>query len=159
MKLLGNVDAVVAPYYLVLRLWIDCFGDSETSLRLPSALAMAATAALVAVLGRRLFDTGVGLTAGLIFAGLPSVTRYGQEARPYAFAVGFATLATLLLLRAMERPTWRRWIWYGGGLILAGLVHIVTLTVRWLTPSSWHAPSGSAGTCGCCGGSPGPSSR
>jgi mannosyltransferase len=128
-KLLGNVDAVVAPYYLVLHFWIDAFGDSETSLRLPSALATAATAALVAVLGRRLFDTAVGLTAGLIVAGLPAVTRYGQEARPYAFAIGFATLATLLLLRAMERPTWGRWIWYGAGLILAGLVHIVTLTV------------------------------
>ncbi|MFI7544374.1 glycosyltransferase family 39 protein [Actinoplanes sp. NPDC049599] len=128
-KLLDNVDAVVAPYYLVLHFWIALFGDSETSLRLPSALAMGATAALVAVLGRRLFDTGVGLAAGLIFAGLPSVTRYGQEARPYAFAIGFVTLATLLLLRAMERPTWRRWLWYGAGLILAGLVHIVTLTV------------------------------
>jgi mannosyltransferase len=128
-KLLANVDAVVAPYYLVLHFWIDVFGDSETSLRMPSALAVAATAALVAVLGRRLFDTGVGLTAGLMFAGLPSVTRYGQEARPYAFAIGFATLATLLLLRAMERPTWRRWTWYGAGLVLAGLVHIVTLTV------------------------------
>ena len=128
-KLLGNVDAVVAPYYVVLHFWIDAFGDSEASLRLPSALATAATAALVAVLGRRLFDTGVGLAGGLIVAGLPAVTRYGQEARPYAFAIGFATLATLLLLRAMERPTWRRWIWYGAGLILAGLVHIVTLTV------------------------------
>lgn len=128
-KLLANVDAVVAPYYLVLHFWIAAFGDSETSLRLPSALAMAATAALVAALGRRLFDAGVGLTAGLIFAGLPAVTRYGQEARPYAFAIGFATLTTLLLLRALERPTWRRWIWYGVGLVLAGLVHIVTLTV------------------------------
>jgi mannosyltransferase len=129
MKLLANVDAVVAPYYVVLHFWIDAFGDSETSLRLPSALAMAGTAALVAVLGRRLFDTGSGLTAGLIVAALPAATRYGQEARPYAFAIGFATLATLLLLRAMERPAWRRWIWYGAGLVLAGLVHIVTLTV------------------------------
>jgi mannosyltransferase len=128
-KLLANVDAVVAPYYVVLHFWIDVFGDSATSLRMPSAIAMAVTAALVAVLGRRLFDPGVGLVAGLIVAGLPSATRYGQEARPYAFAIGFATLATLLLLRAMERPTWRRWIWYGVGLILAGLVHIVTLTV------------------------------
>ncbi|GAA3343244.1 hypothetical protein GCM10020358_81190 [Amorphoplanes nipponensis] len=128
-KLLANVDAVVAPYYLFLHFWIDLFGDSQTSLRVPSALATAATAALVAMLGRRLFDTGVGLTAGLIFAGLPAATRYGQEARPYAFAIGFATLATLLLLRALERPTWRRWILYGAGLVLAGLMHIVTLTV------------------------------
>lgn len=128
-RLLANVDAVVAPYYLVLHFWIEVFGDSEASLRMPSALAMAATAALVALLGRRLFDAGVGLAAGLIVAGLPAATRYGQEARPYAFAVGFAVLATLLLLRAMERPSWRRWFWYGVGLILAGLVHIVTLTV------------------------------
>nr|BFE69592.1 hypothetical protein GCM10020092_028930 [Actinoplanes digitatis] len=128
-KLLNNVDAVVAPYYLALHLWIDVFGDSEASLRMPSALAMAATAALTAALGRRLFDTGTGLAAGLIMAALPTATRYGQEARPYAFAIGFATLATLLLLRAIERPTWRRWYWYGAGVILAGLVHIVTLTV------------------------------
>lgn len=128
-KLLSNVDAVVAPYYLVLHFWIDVFGDSEASLRMPSALAMAATAALTAALGRRLFDTGTGLAAGLIMAALPATTRYGQEARPYAFAIGLAALATLLLLRAMERPSWRRWLWYGGGVILAGLVHIVTLTV------------------------------
>ncbi|MEU7908195.1 glycosyltransferase family 39 protein [Actinoplanes sp. NPDC049118] len=128
-KLLNNVDAVVAPYYLVLHVWIDVFGDTEASLRMPSALAMAATAALTASLGRRLFDTGTGLAAGLIMAALPTATRYGQEARPYAFAIGLATLATLLLLRAMERPTWRRWYWYSGGVILAGLVHIVTLTV------------------------------
>ncbi|MET8149615.1 glycosyltransferase family 39 protein [Actinoplanes sp. NPDC049668] len=128
-KLLNNVDAVVAPYYLVLHVWIDVFGDSEASLRMPSALAMAATAALTAALGRRLFDTGTGLSAGLIMAALPMATRYGQEARPYAFAIGFATLATLLLLRAIERPTWRRWYWYGAGVIVAGLVHIVTLTV------------------------------
>jgi mannosyltransferase len=128
-KLLSNVDAVVAPYYLVLHFWIDVFGDSEASLRMPSALAMAATAALTAALGRRLFDTGTGLAAGLIFAALPSATRYGQEARPYAFAIGFATLATLLLLRALERPSWRRWLCYGGGVIVAGLVHIVTLTI------------------------------
>ncbi|MEU4215918.1 glycosyltransferase family 39 protein [Actinoplanes sp. NPDC026623] len=128
-RLLSNVDAVVAPYYVVLHLWIDVFGDSEASLRMPSALAMAATAALTAALGRRLFDTGTGVAAGLVMAALPAATRYGQEARPYAFAIGFATLATLLLLRAMDRPSWRRWLWYGGGVILAGLVHIVTLCV------------------------------
>jgi mannosyltransferase len=96
---------------------------------MPSAIAMAAAAALTALIGRRLFDTGVGLTAGLMFAGLPSVTRYGQEARPYSFAIALVALSTLLLLRAVEDPRWRRWVLYGLCLIVAAMAHIVTLTV------------------------------
>ncbi|MFI7544360.1 glycosyltransferase family 39 protein [Actinoplanes sp. NPDC049599] len=128
-KLLADVDAVVAPYYLVMHAWTALAGDSETMLRLPSAVLMGVAAGLIAVIGRRLFDAGVGLTAGLIFAGLPSVSRYGQEARPYAFAIAAAVLAVLLLLRALERPTWRRWLLYGCCLTAAALLHIVTLTM------------------------------
>jgi mannosyltransferase len=128
-RLVGNVDAVVAPYYLFLRGWIALFGDSAASLRMPSAIAMAVAAALIALVGRRLFDAGVGLTAGLLFAGLPAVSRYGQEARPYSFAIALVVLATLLLLRAIEKPVWRRWLLYSVCLIVAALAHIVTLTV------------------------------
>jgi mannosyltransferase len=128
-RLIANVDAVVAPYYLVMHGWIALFGESAASLRLPSALAMAAAAVLIALVGRRLFDAGVGLTAGLLFAGLPAVCRYGQEARPYSFAIALAALATLMMLRAVERPTWRRWILYGLCLVVAALVHIVTLLI------------------------------
>ncbi|GAA2548112.1 hypothetical protein GCM10010435_16860 [Winogradskya consettensis] len=128
-RLLQHVDTVVAPYYLFMHGWIALFGDSELSLRLPSALFMAAAAALVALLGRRMFDTGAGVVAGLLFAGIPSVTRYGQEARPYAFAITFAVLSTLLMLRAVDRPSWLRWIGYGLVLVGAAMVHIVTLTI------------------------------
>jgi mannosyltransferase len=92
-------------------------------------VALGCTAGLIALIGRRLLDPSVGFTAGLLFAGIPMVSRYSQEARPYAFAIAGATLATLLLLRATEAPSWRRWGWYGGCLIFAGLMHIVTLTV------------------------------
>ena len=138
-RLIGNVDAVVAPYYLLMHGWVAVFGESAASLRMPSALAMALAAVLIALVGRRLFDPAVGLTAGLIFAGLPAVSRYSQEARPYSFAILLATLATLLLLRAIERPIWRRWFLYGLCLIGAALVHIVTLTI--LLPHAlymWH---------------------
>jgi len=129
VRLIGNVDAVVAPYYLLMHGWIGLFGESAASLRMPSALAMAAAAGLVALLGRRLFDVGAGLSAGLLFAGLPAVSRYGQEARPYSFAIALAALATLMLLQAARRPTWRRWILYGGCLFIASLLHIVTLSI------------------------------
>jgi mannosyltransferase len=127
--LLNNVDAVLTPYYVAMHGWIAVFGDSPASLRTPSGIAMALAAAVVALIGRRLFDPAVGLTAGLIFAALPAASRYGQEARPYAFAVAAASLATLLLLRAIDKPSWRRWMLYGACLSVAGMLHIVTLTV------------------------------
>ncbi|MFC7758014.1 hypothetical protein ACFQY4_08235 [Catellatospora bangladeshensis] len=54
--LLSKVDAVFAPFYVFTRAWVALFGDGLTSLRLPSALAMAAAAGLVGALGRRLFS-------------------------------------------------------------------------------------------------------
>src|SRR5205807_9226878 len=46
-RLSGHVDAVVAPYYALAKVWTAVAGTSPVALRLPSAFAMAATAALV----------------------------------------------------------------------------------------------------------------
>ena len=124
-----NVDAVLGLYYLGLHLWMAVFGDSAAAMRLPSALAMTGASAVVALTGKRLGGTRVGLISGLIFAVVPSVSRYAQEARPYAFATLFAALATLLLLRAMERPTWLRWGCYTLALAAAGASNLVALCV------------------------------
>jgi len=127
LELLGNIDAVDAPYYLVMHYWVRAFGVSEIALRLPSLFAMAAAAGLVAVLGKRLFGPEVGLLAGLLFAVHPVAARYGQEARGYAFAVLFAVLATLLLTNLVARPTWWRALLYGLCLAGAGLAHLVAM--------------------------------
>ncbi len=124
-----NVDAVLGLYYLGLHLWMAVFGDSAAALRLPSALAMTGAAAVVGLTGKRLGGTRAGLISGLIFAVVPSVSRYAQEARPYAFATLFAALATLLLLRAMERPTWLRWGCYSLAVAAAGASNLVALCV------------------------------
>ena len=154
--LLGNTDASTGFYYVVLHLWTTAFGDSLTLLRMPSALAMAGAAACVALTGRRLFGRWTGLVSGLLFALIPSVTRYGQETRSYAFVVCSVALATLLLVRAVgtgtrtgtgtgttggartgsevipggARPVIAkaRWVAYAASLVLIGLCHIVALT-------------------------------
>ncbi|MFG2643586.1 glycosyltransferase family 39 protein [Streptomyces sp. NPDC048370] len=147
-----RVDAVLGSYYLFLHGWMAVFGDSATALRMPSALAMAATAGCTALIGQRLFGRRAGLAAGLLFALAPVVTRYAHEARPYALVVLAATVATLLLLRALERPESRwRWIPYGLCVAAVGLLHLIALTVlaghlvavarraraeRWAVPSS-----------------------
>jgi mannosyltransferase len=124
-----NIDAVLGIYYFGLHLWMAVFGDSATALRIPSVIAMAAAAGVVALIGRRLGGGLAGLASGLVFALIPSVSRYAQEARPYAFAMFFAALATLMFLRAMERPHWSRWAIYAVVLAAVGAANLVALCV------------------------------
>jgi mannosyltransferase len=122
-----HTDATQLGYYLLLHFWIAAFGDSVVAMRMLSVLAMAGAAACVTLIGRRLVDERAGLLAGLIFALVPSVSRFAQETRFYALQVLAAMLATLLLLRALDRPAVRRWIGYGAGLALLGYVDLVAL--------------------------------
>ncbi|MEU7619771.1 glycosyltransferase family 39 protein [Micromonospora rifamycinica] len=127
VAVLRNVDASLGAYYLLLRGWVALAGSSDVALRTPSLLAMAAAAGLVAAIGLRIGGLRVGLVAGVLFAVLPTTSRYAQEARPYAFAVCAAALATLLLLRLLERPRFVRYLGYAAVVALLGLAHLVGL--------------------------------
>ena len=127
--MLHNIDAVLGIYYFGLHTWMAMFGDSPTAMRIPSVIAMTAAAPVVALIGRRLGGNLTGLTSGLVFALIPSVSRYAQEARPYAFAMFFAALATLMFLRAMERPSWARWSIYAVVLAATGAANLIAVTV------------------------------
>jgi mannosyltransferase len=121
-RMLGYQDAVHGAYYLLMWGWVRASGSGEVALRFPSAVAMAAAAAFITLIGRRLVSPGAGLAAGLVFAALPPVSRYGQEARSYAFAAALATVASFLLLRALAAGPGGRRGWLAGyGVALAGL--------------------------------------
>ncbi|KJK54906.1 hypothetical protein UK12_32030 [Saccharothrix sp. ST-888] len=127
--ILGNVDASNGAYYLLLHAWTEVFGDSVLSLRLPSALAMAAAAGFTALAALRWFGSRVAaVAAGLLLAALPNVSAYAQEARSYAFVTCAVAAATWCLLRALERPGPARWAWYGLCTALAGVLHLVSLS-------------------------------
>ncbi|TFB51246.1 glycosyltransferase family 39 protein [Cryobacterium tagatosivorans] len=104
-RMLGNVDAVHGGYYLFLHYWIELFGASELSVRLPSAIAVGAATAGTFVLARTLLGDRVALIAALIFAILPRVTYLGAEARSYALATAAAVWSTVLLVRALRPDT------------------------------------------------------
>nr|WP_192772089.1 glycosyltransferase family 39 protein [Plantactinospora soyae] len=129
LRLVGNIDAVNGAYYLVMHAWIAVFGDSVLALRLPSTLAMAGAAALTTLLGARLFGPRVGLLGGLLLAVLPSTSRYGQEARPYALVTLLAVLATLLLVRALHRPAPLRWLGYAAAVAGLGLANLFAVSL------------------------------
>lgn len=124
-----STDASSLLYYFFLHVWMSAFGSSLLALRVPSVLAMGAAAAFVALAARDLAGTRAGLTAGLVFAIIPAVSRYAQEIRFYALAMCFAALATWLLIRALDRPTWIRWAWYGAVMAVLGYLNLVAMAL------------------------------
>jgi Dolichyl-phosphate-mannose-protein mannosyltransferase len=102
-------------------------GTGEFAMRFPSAVAMAAAAAGVAAITRRLAGRRVGLYAGLVFAVLPTVSLQGQDARPYAAVTAAAVLASYLLVRAVGDPRPRWLAGYGLSLVLVGYLQMFGL--------------------------------
>jgi len=124
-----HTGATQLAYYLLLHAWITAFGDSADAMRALSVLAMAAAAACVTAIGRSLAGNRAGLCSGLVFALVPSVSRFAQEVRFYSLEVLAAMLATLLLLRALDRPSARRWVAYAACLAVLGYIDLVALCV------------------------------
>ena len=121
-------------YFLLLRPWLQIFGQSEFSLRYPSVLLGTLAIPLTWVVARRLFRffgqhpavrdvagvlaTSVGLSAGLgtLFVALsPYLVWYSQEGKMYALVV-VMVLASLAALLWASTPGARhpagRWLAY-----------------------------------------------
>jgi mannosyltransferase len=135
--LVRNVDAVHGLYYLLMHGWL-VLGTSPAFMRIPSVIAMAAAAAMVAVIGRRLTGSGwAGLFAGLIMALPPAISYYAQTARSYALVFACVVGLTLVLLQAMQaesagQPGARVARWWAGYCVLvivAGYLNEMALLV------------------------------
>lgn len=122
-RMLGNVDAVHGTYYVFLHFWIDAFGASELSTRLPSAIAIGVATAGTAVLAHMLINTRVAIIAALVFAVLPRVTFMGAEARSTALATAIAVWLTVLLVHTLSTHSPRAGdqfgLWAGYAVLLA----------------------------------------
>jgi len=124
LAMLRNVDAVHGLYYLFLHFWIDAFGASELSVRLPSSIAVGAMVAGVFVLGRMLANRNLAVVAAIIAAVLPRTSYMGADARSYALSTTIAVWVTVLLIALLRRTFTSRarhrlaWIGYAIALTL-----------------------------------------
>ncbi|MFI6596057.1 glycosyltransferase family 39 protein [Nonomuraea sp. NPDC050536] len=151
--LLGDIDAVHALYYLLLRPFITLPLPVEAAARLPSVLAFAGAALGVTVIGRRLAGPLAGLAGGLIYAVTPIAVRYAQEARSYALVSAVAVLATWLLLRLADRPARWPYVAYAASLALLGYLHLYAMLLlpahavaAWFSGRRWAlVPMAAAG--------------
>ncbi|MEV6149788.1 glycosyltransferase family 39 protein [Nonomuraea sp. NPDC052129] len=132
--ILAHMDLAHGLYYVLLHFVAAVAGTSELAMRLPSALATAAATAVLGMLGRRLVSPATGLFAGLIYALLPVVSRYAQEARQYALVTALMVGATYLLVVTIDagrdrRYRWRPWAAYTIMLAVAGWLHLYALFI------------------------------
>ena len=106
-----ETPGAIALHYEILHFW-TILGDSEFVLRLLSVFCSALAVPVVYFLGCRLAGRRAALIGAFLIAASPFVVRYSQEARPYAMVLLLSAATSLALLRAIERPSWRRWIGY-----------------------------------------------
>lgn len=126
----GNMSG----YYVLMHLLIGAFGNDPLVMRLPSALAMMATSALVAAIGLRLYDRRAGVIAGLLTAVSLPVTYWAQTARGYALMLAFVCAGFLAFLTVADEQRAaaeadRAAIAYAAAMILACYCSFVAVLV------------------------------
>lgn len=102
----------MATYNVLLHFWLQ-FAESEAEIRLLSVIAGVATTVPIYFIGRRLGGWLAGALGALTYAAMPFVIEWSQTARSYSLGMFVSATLTLLLLRALERPTVMRFAAYG----------------------------------------------
>lgn len=121
----AHVDLVLAPYYLLMQALSPVIG-TDVGMRIPSYLAFAGTASVVALLARAWWGNTSGVLAGLAIAVNGALVSIATLARPYALSVFFATLAVLCLQRAIADRKWP-WFAYAAAMTIAAALQPLAL--------------------------------
>ena len=139
IHLLERIDGSHAPLHpLLLQGWVRLFGPSETSARTLSAACGVLTVAMVALLGRQLFDPATGRWGAWLTAVSPPLVHYARETRMYALLVLLCVVSWWLLLGFRQTALPSRKLAYAGSLAALfythplGLFMIAALAVAYL---------------------------
>ncbi len=116
-------------YNLLLHFWIQIFGPSEASVRLPSAIAGFLTIPVMYVVGWRTLGRRTGLFAAGLLAISPYHVWYSQEAKMYTIAVLLTLVSTALFIEALQRNERRWWIGYVVVTSLGFYFHVTTVLI------------------------------
>jgi hypothetical protein len=105
-------------YYVLLHIWIEGFGDRETSVHALSLLISLLAIPAGMWIGWTLGGRRAGIFSAVLFAFSAFLTRYAQEAQPYALMTLLGLLATGGFLHGFVYRR-RRWLWlFTGALAL-----------------------------------------
>ncbi|MFC1868789.1 glycosyltransferase family 39 protein [Thermodesulfobacteriota bacterium] len=106
-------------YPLFMRGWIELFGDSEISVRLPSLLFGLTSLGVTFFLARNWFNTHIAFLATLLMALSPVHIWYSQENKTNMLLLLLTVLAFYWLQRAWADNRWQHWLLFMVTAILA----------------------------------------
>ncbi|MCK5851838.1 tetratricopeptide repeat protein [bacterium] len=135
--------------------------DGPINLRILGAGGAIFMVFLTGLLTGKLAGRWAGLTAAFLVMLCPGLMKWGQYDRFYTFGTASILLSTLLFFYALEKDTWKAWIWYGLSALFQiqlwyfGMVHIaicagiygIIWLIAWLPirdkmiyrPDKWHS--------------------
>lgn len=123
---------VIAPAYLLFERVPDAYAAVKTI----NSLAMSLAAVPAYLLARRVVSPRLALAASLLAVALPSLAYTGTVMTENVFYPLFLTVA-LLLVRMLERPTWRLQLAFLAAVVLALLTRTQAVAI---VPAALTAP-------------------
>ncbi len=99
----AHIETIPPEYYLLMRGWMDVFGNSPDAIRLPSVIFSSLAIGVVYASANILFDRKTACIAGLFAAVNPFMVMYAQEARPYALLEFLCGLCFLSMAFYLQR--------------------------------------------------------
>lgn len=126
--------------YILTKATIFTFGESEFTVRLPSAMIGLLTIPLLIAFGKALNRPLAGILAAFLIVLSPFHLRHAQEARHYALLLTLSLASYLLLYLAMKKPSFTRWIGFGLATTLNLYIHygaFIVLAIQGILIAGW----------------------
>jgi len=117
-----NEDFNPPLYYLTLNGWVTLFGDSPTSMRMPSAIASVIAVWLTYLVGCQLTSRGAALCATAAMSIAEFQIVYAHQARCYGLLLMFTLASVYFFLRLLSE--WKSLVAIGYVLTTAAMLYL-----------------------------------
>ena len=124
---LSSKDAAYPLYHLLLKGWIVIAGDSESALRMPSALAGVLAVAALMLAAAELHGGRFPLVAGVLVATSPFAIWHAQDAKAYSLLMFVIALLLWCSMRALRKNHGRDWFVVATLAMISLFVHRLAL--------------------------------
>jgi hypothetical protein len=125
-----SLDSTPHPpvYFIVLRTWVDIFGDSDSAIRGMSTLFCMLDIVLLFNVIRWISGAWAGLLGAAMMTFAPAQLDFSQQARPYTLVTFFCLAMAAGLIRIEQKgPSPARLIWLFLATLAAAMTHYFAL--------------------------------